>query len=120
MEHDRAVEEFGADCRARLAFEVLSNRWDHVVVYQLRHGPLRPRTLLLEIGTISPKVLNDCLRKLERNGLVAREIHAQAPPRVDYALTEAGAALVEPIREMERWAELYADAVTAAQDGDTG
>ncbi|MFE5827203.1 winged helix-turn-helix transcriptional regulator [Streptomyces erythrochromogenes] len=119
LEDDLACEKFAADCRARVPFEMLSNRWDSVVVYQLRHGPMRPKALLLRIGSISPKVLNASLRRLEDNGLVSRHVYAEAPPRVDYALTEAGAALVGPIREMGRWAEKYADALVASQDGGT-
>ncbi|MEN3535821.1 helix-turn-helix domain-containing protein [Microbispora sp. ZYX-F-249] len=108
---------YTSDCRARLAFEVLANRWDSVVVYTLGEaGPMRPRRLLARIGGIGPKVLNEALRRLEYNGLVERRAYAEAPPRVDYALTEAGAALLAPMRAMGRWAASYGDAVLDAQD----
>ncbi|MCQ8770451.1 winged helix-turn-helix transcriptional regulator [Streptomyces telluris] len=112
-----AGDGFAADCRARVAFEVLANRWDSVVVFILGEGgPMRPRDLLDRIGGISPKVLNDALRRLECNGLVERHRYAEAPPRVDYALTEAGEALLVPIRAMGAWAARYADTVLASQD----
>ncbi|MFI8321646.1 winged helix-turn-helix transcriptional regulator [Streptomyces sp. NPDC085529] len=108
---------FAADCRARVAFEVLANRWDSVVVFVLgENGPMRPRALLDRIGGIGPKVLNDALRRLEYNGPVERRRYSEAPPRVDYALTEAGLALLVPIRAMGTWAARYADAVLASQD----
>ncbi|MEU6425587.1 helix-turn-helix domain-containing protein [Microbispora sp. NPDC046973] len=108
---------FTSDCRARLAFEVLANRWDSVVVYTLGEaGPLRPRQLRARIGGISPKVLNEALRRLEYNGLVERRAYAEAPPRVDYALTEAGTALLAPMRAMGTWAVRHGDAVLDAQD----
>uniref|UniRef100_UPI003F492465 winged helix-turn-helix transcriptional regulator n=1 Tax=Streptomyces sp. CA-141956 TaxID=3240051 RepID=UPI003F492465 len=108
---------FAADCRARVAFEVLANRWDSVVVFVLGEGgPMRPRALLDRIGGIGPKVLNDTLRRLEYNGLVEHRRYAEAPPRVDYALTEAGIALLAPIRAMGAWAARYADTVLASQD----
>ncbi|MGW5259884.1 winged helix-turn-helix transcriptional regulator [Microbispora sp. NPDC004025] len=108
---------YTSDCRARLAFEVLANRWDSVVVYTLGEaGPLRPRHLLARIGGIGPKVLNEALRRLEYNGLVERRAYAEAPPRVDYALTEAGTALLAPMRAMGMWAASYGDAVLDAQD----
>lgn len=108
---------FAADCRARLAFEVIANRWDSVVVYVLgERGPMRPRALLARIGGISPKVLNETLRRLEFNGLVEHRRYAEAPPRVDYALTEAGTALLGPIRALGAWAADHADAVLAAQE----
>nr|WP_282794634.1 helix-turn-helix domain-containing protein [Streptomyces sp. CC224B] len=110
-------DHFAADCRARVAFEVLANRWDSVVVFVLgEDGPRRPRALLDRIGGISPKVLNEALRRLERNGLVERRRYAEAPPRVDYRLTEAGTALLTPIRALGAWAATYADAVLEAQD----
>ncbi|GAB2573573.1 hypothetical protein GCM10027168_03180 [Streptomyces capparidis] len=108
---------FTSDCRARVAFEVLAGRWDSVVVFTLgESGPMRPRALLARIGGISPKVLNEALRRLERNGLVERRAYAEAPPRVDYALTGAGTALLGPMRAMGAWAARYADDVLAAQE----
>ncbi|MFF5208473.1 winged helix-turn-helix transcriptional regulator [Streptosporangium sp. NPDC000396] len=108
---------YTSDCRARLAFEVLANRWDSVVVYTLGEtSPMRPRELVARIGGIHPKVLNEALRRLEYNGLVERRAYAEAPPRVDYALTEAGVALLGPMRAMGVWAARYGDAVLNAQD----
>lgn len=114
---DLGGEPFAADCRARIAVEVLANRWDSVVIYVLgESGPMRPRALQARIGGISPKVLNDALRRLTYNGLVQRRRYAEAPPRVDYALTEAGTALLTPIRALGAWAAAYGDDVLAAQD----
>ncbi|MFF3764108.1 winged helix-turn-helix transcriptional regulator [Streptomyces sp. NPDC001922] len=114
---DMGGDPFAADCRARIAFEVLANRWDSVVVFVLgESGPKRPRELLARIGGISPKVLNEALRRLEYNGLVERRRYAEAPPRVDYTLTEAGTALIVPIRALGAWAAVHADDVLSAQD----
>ncbi|MER6026232.1 helix-turn-helix domain-containing protein [Streptomyces sp. NPDC001851] len=116
-EDDLGGDPFAADCRARIAVEVLANRWDSVVIYVLgESGPMRPRALLARIGGISPKVLNEALRRLEYNGLVGRRRYAEAPPRVDYALTEAGTALLIPIRALGAWAAAYGDEVLAAQE----
>ncbi|MFD5323488.1 winged helix-turn-helix transcriptional regulator [Streptomyces sp. NPDC127092] len=117
VREEPAADGFAADCRARVAFEVLANRWDSVVVFTLGEGgPMRPRALLDRIGGISPKVLNDALRRLEYNGLVERRRYAEAPPPVDYTLTEAGTALLVPIHAMGAWAARYADSVLASQD----
>lgn len=45
-----------------------------------------------------------------------RRRYAEVPPRVDYTLTEAGRALLVPIRAMGTWAARYADTVVASQD----
>ncbi|MDO3700366.1 helix-turn-helix domain-containing protein [Micromonospora sp. C28SCA-DRY-2] len=111
------LDDYTSDCRARVAFEVLANRWDSVVVFTIAaYGPMRPAVLRTRIGGISQKVLNDALRRLEYNGLVERRPYREAPPRVDYALTEAGAALLEPMRVMGAWAVRHADAILDAQE----
>ncbi|MFI9724156.1 winged helix-turn-helix transcriptional regulator [Streptomyces sp. NPDC052396] len=114
---DMGGDVFAADCRARIGFEVLANRWDSVIVYILgEQGPMRPRGMLTRIGGIGPKVLNDALRRLEYNGLVERRRYAEAPPRVDYALTDAGTALLDPIRALGAWAAVHGETVLAAQN----
>ncbi|TDE42213.1 transcriptional regulator [Nonomuraea mesophila] len=107
---------FLADCQARLAFDLVANTWNAVVVWGLRHGPRRPGRLREEIGGISPKVLTETLRRLEFNGLVARRAYAEAPPRVEYELTELGHSLLGPIEAFGVWASDHADEVMAAQD----
>src|SRR4051794_6971162 len=110
------TEEFLADCRTRLALDLLTNTWNAVVVHALRDGPMRPVELRKVIGGISGKVLTETLRRLERDGLVTRRTYAEAPPRVEYGLTEAGRGLIEPIDALGRWTERYADVVVEAQE----
>ncbi|MFF3614904.1 winged helix-turn-helix transcriptional regulator [Streptomyces sp. NPDC002580] len=88
---------FIADCRARLAFDLLANTWNAVVVWALRAGPSRPGELRERIGGISPKVLTGTLRRLRFNGLVERRAYAGSPPRVEYTLTGLGLTLLEPV-----------------------
>ncbi|MET7421946.1 hypothetical protein [Dactylosporangium sp. NPDC005555] len=45
-----------------------------------------------------------------------RRRYAEAPPRVDCELTEAGAAPIEPMRSMGAWARRHGDAAQAAQE----
>jgi DNA-binding HxlR family transcriptional regulator len=107
---------FLADCQARLAFDLIANTWNAVVVWSLRHGPRRPGRLREEIGGISAKVLTETLRRLEFHGLVARRVYAEAPPRVEYELTDLGRTLLGPIEAFGECAHVHADEVMAAQD----
>ena len=109
-------DQFISDCQARLGFDLLAGTWTSVVLYALRAGPLRPGQLQDRIGGISHKVLTETLRRLEQNGLVTRQRYAEAPPRVEYALTEPGRGLLEPINAIGRWTERYADEVLDAQE----
>lgn len=110
------VDVFLADCRARLAFDLIGNTWNAVVLWALRSGPRRPGELREEIGGISPKVLTETLRRLEHNGLVERRAYPEAPPRVEYGLTGLGRSLVPLIGAFGEWAFEHGDDVLAAQD----
>ena len=107
---------FVADCRARLAFDLLAHTWNAVVLWTLRGGPARPGDLRERIGGISPKVLTETLRRLQFDGLVERRAYAGSPPRVEYTLTELGRTLLEPIEAFGVWAFEHGDDVRAARE----
>ncbi len=107
---------FLADCPARLAIEVIADKWSVVTLFALSDGPRRHKDLVALIGGISRKVLTQTLRRLQRNGLVERHAYAEAPPRVEYALTELGHTLDEPIRLLTSWARANGEAVLDHQD----
>ncbi|MFD3537307.1 winged helix-turn-helix transcriptional regulator [Streptomyces sp. NPDC058664] len=114
------TDAFLADCRARLAFDLLSHTWNPVVLWVLRDGPRRPGELRERIGGISPKVLTETLRRLEFNGLVERHPYAETPPRVEYELTSLGKTLIGPIDALGAWAFEHGDEILAAQDRNSG
>jgi DNA-binding HxlR family transcriptional regulator len=107
---------FLADCQARLAFDLVANTWNAVVIWALRNGPMRPVDLRRHIGGIKPKVLNETLRKLEHNGLITHHTYREAPPRVDYELTALGTTLLAPIEAFGQWAHDHAEEVMRAQE----
>ncbi|MEU0007411.1 helix-turn-helix domain-containing protein [Streptomyces sp. NPDC006314] len=109
-------QPFLADCRARLAFDLLANTWNSVVLWALRDAPQRPGALRERIGGISQKVLTETLRRLEFNGLVERRSYGGAPPRVEYGLTPLGRSLLAPIDAFGVWAFEHGDEVMAAQE----
>lgn len=109
-------EELLADCQARVAFDLLANTWNSVVIWTLRDGPCRHGELRVRIGGISAKVLTETLRRLEYNGLVVRHARGGAPPYVEYGLTELGTSLLGPINTLGRWSFEHAADVLAAQD----
>ncbi|RKN10034.1 winged helix-turn-helix transcriptional regulator [Streptomyces radicis] len=111
---------FIADCRARVAFDVLGHTWNGVVLWALRQGPCRPVELRARIGGISAKVLNETLRRLERDGLVTRRRFREAPPRVEYGLTPLGRTLLPALEAFGAWASVHGDAVAAAREGEEG
>ncbi|RYZ78738.1 MAG: ArsR family transcriptional regulator, partial [Moraxellaceae bacterium] len=47
------------------------------------------------------------LRELESDGVIARRVYAEVPPRVEYRLTEFGLSLKPILGLMEVWGEEY-------------
>ncbi|WP_426301102.1 winged helix-turn-helix transcriptional regulator [Arthrobacter sp. R-11] len=104
------------NCPSRVIFQRIGDKWASLVVQVLEGGPVRFSDLRKMVSVVTPKVLTQTLRSLERDGLVTRTIHAQVPPRVDYELTELGHSLLEPLAQLRKWAEGNVPAILAARD----
>ena len=102
-------------CPTRLVLERLADKWALLILVRLENGPQRFNSLKRDIQRVTQKVLTQTLRKLERDGLVSRTVHATAPVTVEYALTPLGHTLTETVSALTHWAELNMDAVLAAQ-----
>lgn len=107
---------FDPDCPTRLILDRIGDKWTVLAVLLLSNSPLRFTELRDGIGRVAPKVLTQTLRRLERDGLVTREVFAEVPPRVVYTLTPMGESLIVPIRAVSEWAEVHVPAITAAQN----
>lgn len=106
---------FLADCPARLAIEIIADKWAVVVLFALSRKPCRHGELVGLIGGISRKVLTQTLRRLQGYGLVDR--HSQAG-KVEYVLTDLGRTLVKPIAVLTEWAHEYGRAVVEFQESE--
>lgn len=105
------------NCPSRTVLRHLTDRWTPLIVTVLSDGgPVRFSDLRRTIQGISPKVLTETLRSLERDGLVRREVTASSPPRVDYSLTPLGASIVEPLTAVREWAETHVGEVVAHRE----
>lgn len=100
-----AVPDEGEYLAAREVLCRVGDKWSLYVVKCLRDQPLRFNELRRSIEGISQRMLTLTLRSLERDGLITRTVYASKPPRVDYALTEIGRTLVEPVVALLSWAE---------------
>jgi DNA-binding HxlR family transcriptional regulator len=104
------------DCRAVSAVLVrVGDKLSVLVVALLGDGPRRFNEIKRLVGGISQRMLTLTLRGLERDGLVTRTVTASAPPRVDYALTELGRSLWQPVRLLSEWAREHRTDIEAAR-----
>ena len=82
----------------------IGDKWSVLVVMLLGEQSRRFNELRREIGGVSQKMLSSTLRSLERDGFVSRTVHPTVPPRVDYALTDLGRELLQPVAALGEWA----------------
>ncbi len=94
----------------------IGDKWSVLVVSTLADGSHRFNELRREIPSVSQRMLTLTLRNLERDGLVSRKVTPSIPPRVDYALTDLGRSLQEPIMRLTQWALDHVGEIHAAQD----
>ena len=106
---------FAPSSPTRLVIERLAHKWALLVVAALQAGPKRYSELRAVLGDVAPQVLTRSLRDLERNGLIAREVFAEVPPRVVYSLTDLGETLCQPLEALIAWAEAQYPRILAAQ-----
>jgi len=93
------------DCPFRNVLDKVGDKWSFLIFAVLEDGPKRFNEVERLIGDISHRVLARKLRELEREGYLSRTVRATSPPHVEYALTDLGRSLLEPIRNFLSWAQ---------------
>lgn len=83
--------------------EIVCGKWTLLVIRDLAEGRSRFCELERSLQGISPRTLSLRLRALEEEGIVERQTYPEVPPRVEYALTEKGRALVPLIDSMRTY-----------------
>ena len=105
---------FGPECPARMPTR-MGDKWSALVLQCLADGPRRFSELRIPLYRVTPKVLTETLRAMQRDGLVSRTSYDETPPRVEYALTPLGRSLLEPLAGLAAWCATHAHEVTAAR-----
>lgn len=100
---------------ARKTLELLSDKWSALILYALQPGKQRFGQLRRGIEGISEKMLIQTLKRLKRDGLVARHMHHVVPPIVEYRLTTLGASLYETMTTICRWGREHIHEVEEAR-----
>src|SRR5215475_10764277 len=95
--------ESNASCPVCATAEIVCGKWTLVLIRDLAEGSSRFCELERSLEGISPRTLSLRLRALEEEGVVERHTFPEVPPRVEYALTEKGEALVPLVEDMRRY-----------------
>ena len=83
--------------------DIVCGKWTLLLIRDLAEGRSRFCELERSLAGISPRTLSLRLRALEEEGVVERQTFPEVPPRVEYALTEKGLALVPLIESMRAY-----------------
>ena len=89
-----------SECPVCRTADIVCGKWTLLVIRDLADGRSRFCELERSLAGISPRTLSLRLRALEEEGIVARQTYPEVPPRVEYALTEKGRALVPIVETM--------------------
>jgi DNA-binding HxlR family transcriptional regulator len=107
-----AVDETCPVCRTS---DIICAKWTLLLVRDLAEGRSRFCELERSLTGISPRTLSLRLRALELEGIVERQTYPEVPPRVEYALTQKGRALLPIIEAMRAYGSRWLTAGSAPQ-----
>ena len=94
----------GGRCPAERTLDVIGGRWKVPILWHLLKGTLRFSELRRALPGVTQKMLTQQLRELEHDGVVARKVYPEVPPKVEYSLTPRGLSLRPVVEAMCHWA----------------
>jgi DNA-binding HxlR family transcriptional regulator len=103
-------------CPVETTFKIIGKRWTVLIIREILKGNTQFNRFLENIKGISPKVLTERLRELERLGMIKRRIVSQYPIRVEYSLTDKGKGL-EPVLLSAAWFSMEYMSKAVFKDG---
>ncbi|MES9537960.1 winged helix-turn-helix transcriptional regulator [Actinomadura sp. NPDC000600] len=116
MREPLPADMFDELCPSSLNPIRFGDKWAALVIRCLEHGPRRFSELRVPLSRVTPKVLTQSLRSLERDGLVKRTVYAEATPHVEYELTPLGRSMLEPMAAACAWTDQHWDELLDARE----
>jgi DNA-binding HxlR family transcriptional regulator len=90
-----------------------------LILNVLEEQPIHFNLLKKKIEGISPKVLSQKLKILERDGFILRQVQDSSPIRVEYRLTDLGRDVSQTALQLKGWAENIEAVLKAQQNYDS-
>jgi DNA-binding HxlR family transcriptional regulator len=92
------------------------DKWSLGVLNELCERPCRFNELRRAIPQVTQKSLTATLRRLERNGVVEREVVSTRPVAVRYRITPLGKTMRHPVDVLLAWAARNMPAIERARE----
>ena len=96
-------------CAVEATLRFIDGKWKGVILWHLLAETLRFNQLRRLLPSVTQRMLTNQLRELEQDGLVARRIYAQIPPKVEYSLTERGRTLAPVLLALKAWGDAHGE-----------
>jgi DNA-binding HxlR family transcriptional regulator len=104
-------------CSVEATLSLIGGKWKGVILYRLlSEQVLRFNELRRLLPNITQRMLTNQLRELEGDGLVARTVYPEVPPKVEYRLTAYGQTLAPVIHALKAWGDAHIDGQAARQE----
>ncbi len=113
---DCHIRRFAAECPSRQLLDQIADKWSMMVLTILDEKPHRFNAIKRRLEGVSQKALTQCLRRLERNGLVVRIVIPASPVAVEYRITPLGRSLKSPFEALYDWALANMDDVQRSRE----
>ncbi|RJF85678.1 transcriptional regulator [Sphingomonas cavernae] len=104
-------------CGLGAALEVIGGKWKTFILWEIHFGPIRFGELKRRVTGISEKMLIQNLREMEADGIIAREMFHEIPPRVEYSVTELGRTLNDAVTPLATWGKVYSKRIMETLEG---
>jgi DNA-binding HxlR family transcriptional regulator len=103
--------------KVRPVLEQIANKWSVLILTVLCTRPSRFNEIMRRLDGITHKALADALKRLERNGLIRREVLTTTTPvGVEYTITPLGHSLRQPFEALYAWSMTYGPELEHARD----
>ena len=108
--HKKSINYNDKEFNCSLAFtlHLIGDKYKSLILFHLKDGAQRSGELQKSITDISNRMFTYSIRALEKDKLVMRKIYPVTPPKVEYALTEAGKSLIPIILQLDKWGQDFA------------
>jgi DNA-binding HxlR family transcriptional regulator len=99
--------EVYGNCPVEAALDIIGGKWKAILLFHILESTKRFNELGRLLPGLTQRMLTTQLRELEADGVIARTVYPQVPPKVEYSITPFGRTLEPLLRELALWAEAH-------------